>query len=427
MNHWVVWGGLADLVLLIFVASANLALRLPSRVRIADQFEQAGKADVLDKLIAVRPQLVLATGMVRSAASLALVLFVLGLFEGSAGVPTGTRYATAFGGAVCLTIVFGVAIPTAWAKYSGEHLLVRITPLLFAARTALYPLVWLLGTVDPFVRRLSGIPNGDPETEAEDMEREILNVVSEGEKHGAVDEQEKEMIESVIELRDTEVHEVMTPRTDIVALPENVGMQEVKDLIAEHGHSRIPVYQDTVDRIVGVLYAKDLLQLDPKESLDAKAVMRSVPFIPEGKRVRDLLREFQQKKVHIAVILDEYGGTAGLVTIEDILEELVGEIVDEYEAPEPEPLVRIDERTVEVDARMRIDDINDELDVQLPEDDNYETIGGFVFSALGRIPKNGESIAHGRVSIEVVAAEPRRIKRLKLQIVGGRNGDHRDE
>ena len=416
MNHWVVWGGLADLVSLILAASAHLALRLASRGRMAEQFERAGKTRQLDALLAARPQLVLATGMVRSAMSLALVLFVLALLDGEGVESFQVRYVTAFGGALLLTVVFGVAIPTAWVKYSGEKLLVRMAPLLFAARAALYPFVWLLGATDPFVRRLIGVPDDRRETPAEDLEREILNVVSEGEKRGAVDEQEKEMIESVIELRDTEVHQVMTPRTDIVAIAQGTELHEVKRLIAEHGHSRMPVYQGTIDEVVGVLYAKDLLQLDSDTPFDIEAVMRPALFIPEAKPVRDLLREFQQQKIHIAVILDEYGGTAGLVTIEDILEELVGEIVDEYEPPEPQPLVRIDERTVEVDARMRIDDLNDELDIELPEDDGYETIGGFVFSSLGRIPKIGESLEHGRVSIDVIAAEPRKINRLKLQI-----------
>lgn len=144
--------------------------------------------------------------------------------------------------------------------------------------------------------------------------------------------------------------------------------------------------------------------------------MRKVFFIPESKLVRDLLREFQAQKLHIAVVLDEYGGTAGLVTIEDILEELVGEIRDEYDPAAPAELKRIDENTAEIDARMRIDDLNDQFNIELPEDEDYETLGGFVFSRMGKIPKVGERCEHNNIAIQVIAAEPRRITRLRLSI-----------
>lgn len=411
-----VWGGLADLLLLTLVAASNMALRLPSRARLAEEFERAGKAAQLERLLEKRSQLMLATGTVRSAASLGLVLFILALLEVSTTWDESARFAGAFLGAWVLTLVFGIAIPTAWAKYAGEHLLLRAYPWLLLMNMLLFPLIWLLGSLDPFVRRLAGVPDGDPENAAEHVEKEILNAVSEGERQGAVDELEKEMIESIIELRDTEVHEIMTPRTEIIAIPEDAGLQLVRDLIREHGHSRIPVYQGTIDRILGVLYAKDLLYLDPERPFDAKELMRPVPFIPEAKRVRELLAEIQQRKVHIAVILDEYGGTAGLVTIEDILEELVGEIADEYEAAEPEPLLRLDDHTIEVDGRMSIDDLNYELGIALPEHENYETIGGFIFSTLGRIPEVGEVCESGNVGIEVIGAEPRRVTRVRLTI-----------
>jgi putative hemolysin len=280
----------------------------------------------------------------------------------------------------------------------------------------LAPVVTVLRPFDGLVRRLAGVPLQTAQSQAEDIEREILNVISEGEIHGAVDEEEKEMIESIIDLRDTDVEAIMTPRTDVAAAERRITLPELKALIAESGHSRIPVYDETIDTILGVLYAKDLLQLDADQPFDATKVMRTAIFVPETKLLRDLLHQFQEQKVHLAVVLDEYGGTAGLITIEDILEELVGEIVDEYEAEEPAPIRRIDETTVEVDARMRIEDLNDELRVTLPEDEDYETIGGFVFSTLGRIPTVGEGCEHDNIGIKVIAAEPRRITRLRLDI-----------
>jgi CBS domain containing-hemolysin-like protein len=286
----------------------------------------------------------------------------------------------------------------------------------------LHPLIAFLLFFDEVIRRLAGVPQEDARTQADEMEREILNVVSEGEAQGAFDEEEKEMIESIIDLRDAQVAEIMTPRTEIEALPAGATLSEVKRLVMEKGHSRIPVYEDTIDRVLGILYAKDLLAIEESDAFDVTRVMRQALYIPESKRIRDLLHEFQEKKLHIAIVLDEYGGTAGLVTIEDILEELVGEIVDEYEPEEPEALRRIDDHTVEVDARMRIDEINDELDISLPEEEDYETIGGFMFSSLGRIPAVGETWQQDNVRIQVTAAEPRRIHRLRICVEPRRNG-----
>jgi len=268
-----------------------------------------------------------------------------------------------------IVLVFGVAIPNAWAKYSGEWMIVRCLPLLGLISTVCFPVLVVLEMFDPVVRRLAGVPHRDAQSFADEMEQEILHAVSEGEMHGAVDEQEKEMIESVIELTDMRVAEIMTPRTDIIAIARDADRATTLATVREHGHSRIPVYDDTIDTILGVLYVKDLLLREPDEAFSLKAVMRKALFIPETKSVRALLREFQVRRVHIAIVLDEYGGTAGLVTIEDILEELVGEITDEYESEAPAELRRIDEQTVEVDGRMRIDDLNDQLSIELPEDE----------------------------------------------------------
>jgi putative hemolysin len=202
----------------------------------------------------------------------------------------------------------------------------------------------------------------------------------------------------------------------MVALPQDADLNTVIDTIRKKGHSRIPVYDDTIDHILGVIYAKDLLRRDESRPFALQEVMREALFIPESKPVRELLREFQQKRVHIAVVLDEYGGTAGLVTIEDILEELVGDITDEYDTTQSMELTVLDEHTAEADARMRVDEINGELDIELPDEEDFETIGGFVFSRLGRVPAVGEFVEHENVTVRVVAADARRILRVRLEI-----------
>ncbi len=411
------WVALAALVVvLLFTSTISLALRSPMRTRIGDVLAKTGKQADLKKLVESLPQLSLANGVLRSGSAIGVVLLVLALLE-RAGASSGlARYGGGFFASWAIVLVFGVAVPHAWARYAGEPLLVVMLPTLHGLRAGLSPLLALLRVFDELVRRLAGVPLQTAQSQADELEREILSVVSEGEMRGVVDEEEKEMIESVIDLRDTRAEAIMTPRTEVIAADQQVTLAQIKKLIAESGHSRIPIYEETIDTVLGVLYAKDLLARDEGQPFEVVQVMRSVLFIPETKLLRDLLHEFQEKKVHIAVVLDEYGGTAGVVTFEDILEELVGEIVDEYEPEEPAAVRKIDEHTVEVDARMRIDDLNDELDIELPEDEDYETIGGFVFSTLGKIPKVGEGCRHDNVGIKVIAAEPRRITRLRLNI-----------
>ena len=417
MGDWVIWVGLLAIVLLTLFSTLNLALRLPSRRRIGEQFRSSGRSEQLESFVAVRPQYMLATAILRTITMLALLLVALECARPESGLIAIVDSAVACVIAWVMVLVFGVAIPNAWAKYTGELLIVRLQPLLAVVRFLCLPLIKPMELFDPLVRRLAGVPIKDAQSFADELEQEILDAVSEGELHGAVDEQEKEMIESVIELSDTRVEEIMTPRTDVVAVPKDADFDAVLTAIRKKGHSRIPVFDATIDTVLGVLYAKDLLQRDSDAAFDVTQIMRKALFIPETKLVRDLLREFQATKVHMAIVLDEYGGTAGLVTIEDILEELVGDISDEYDPTAPAELKRIDKDTVEVDARMRIDDLNDQLNISLPEDEDYETIGGFVFSRLGKIPGVGEQCEHDNVGIQVVAAEPRRIRRLRLKVV----------
>ncbi|KPK77069.1 MAG: hypothetical protein AMJ79_04530 [Phycisphaerae bacterium SM23_30] len=271
---------------------------------------------------------------------------------------------------------------------------------------------------DPLFRSLGGAPAEPPEERLEEKQEELLSAVQEGQKKGVVDEREREMIESVLEFRGTTAGEIMTPRTDIITIKADAQLSEVIEIIVTEGHSRYPVYENSIDNIIGMLYAKDLLSdlNNPHNSHGIRHRLRQPFFVPKNKTLRDLLGCFQNQKIHIAVVLDEYGGTAGVVTIEDILEELVGEIIDEYEPPEPEPLLRINERTIEVDARYEIDKLNYECRLNLPEDEDYESVGGFVVGKLGHIPPAGFTFAHQNLQITILDAGPRKIKRLRIVI-----------
>jgi len=270
--------------------------------------------------------------------------------------------------------------------------------------------------IDGVVRTAAGA-NG--EQEADEIEQEILSVVEEGEKEGVVDEEEREMIESVIEFRDTQVGQIMSARPEIVGLELKSSLNEVKQTLEESGHSRIPVYDGTLDHIVGILYARDLLKHLglPPDRFDIRSAIRPAIYVPETKPLRDLLNDFRLQKVHIAIVLDEYGGTAGLVTIEDILEELVGDISDEHEPAEPAMLHKIDDHHWDVDARIYLDELNRQVGLSIPEDQGYDTLGGFISTTLGRIPAAGTLFEHANVKYTILSAEPQKVNRVKVELV----------
>ncbi|MHC4158155.1 MAG: hemolysin family protein [Planctomycetota bacterium] len=267
------------------------------------------------------------------------------------------------------------------------------------------------------VKRLAGITETTPEERQEEKQEEFLNGLEQQRTEGVLDEEQQQMIENVLELSETCADEIMTPRTDIVAVEVNSDLKTILDTITTAGHTRVPVYENNIDKITGLVYAKDLLTEIGKNPADFKlrSKIRDAYFVPETKPLRVLLHEFQNQKLHIAIVLDEYGGTAGVVTLEDILEELVGEITDEYEEKPPEPVKEIDEDTLEADARTYVDDLNDQFELNLPEDEDYDTIGGFVFSRLGYIPKTGETFDYENLKFTIASAEARRIKRIRIQ------------
>ncbi len=412
------WIGTALIVLMVLATTANVAIRHVSRVDLAGRLSPPRRDRLLEAFQRHEGDLLFITSFLRMGAVLGLTLLIAhAMGAGPSNPRAAAGYVEVFLTALVLVMTFGVAIPTAWAHYRGDAFMVAALAPLLGLRILLMPVTVVHHVFDVLGRRLAGVPAiSDADDEAAQIEKEILGVVSEGERAGAVREQDAELIESVMAFRDTEVAKIMTPRTEIVALPLTAGLQETKDVINREGHSRIPLYGENLDDIRGVLYAKDLLKLAENEPFEAVSLMRKVPFVPESKPISDLLQELRERKVHLAIVLDEYGGTAGLVTIEDILEELVGEIADEYEAPEPEPIQRISPTVAEVDARVHIDELNEALGIELPEDEDYDTVGGFMFSRMGKIPAAGEELACGNVRLRVVQSEERRINRLRVEI-----------
>lgn len=285
-------------------------------------------------------------------------------------------------------------------------------PLLYPFSKVLWPVAGLSTLIARWLRR-------GPEKDPQAIEEDIRTAAEEAEREGVLAKEDRAMIEKIMEFRDVQVVEVMTPRTELFSIEVDTSIEETLEMAKSTSHSRIPVYSGNRDTIVGVLYLKDLLrQIDNGKlaSMTLRDIMRKPVFIPETKYVSELLREFQASKIHMAIVVDEYGGTSGIVTIEDLLEEIVGEIHDEYDPVEKPPLERIGEDQVDVDAKVHLDELNEELGLDLPEGDGFETLGGFVFSHLGKVPRVGEHFRHGKVEFTVLDADERRINRLKLVI-----------
>ena len=244
----------------------------------------------------------------------------------------------------------------------------------------------------------------------------IQQIIDAGEEEGLINEDENEMIRSIFEMKDRVVREIMVPRTDMAAVPVDAPLGEVLDTIIRCGHSRIPVYEGTLDNITGLLYAKDLLREWGKDSADIQLtrLMRSPFFIPETKNFEELLQDFKRKRVHIAIVIDEYGGTSGLVTIEDILEQIVGDIQDEYDTEE-EWLIEQPDGAVVVDARLPIEELEERFGIQV-ERDKFDTVAGLIFHLIGRIPRIGEEVESPPLLMTILEADERKIR--KVRIVG---------
>jgi putative hemolysin len=402
-------------LLTLFFSTLAYALRDYSRAKLEDYLAKFGRSELLEKTVDCSRDLIFVTGVCRVVANILIVVFSLKLFE-DLTVRDSSRYLGALITSAILSFLFSLAIPTALARYLGEPLIAVFVRSLHTLRFMLLPLVKLLNLVDRLVLRTVG---NKSEPEPEQIEKDILSVVEDGEKEGVVDTQERKMIESVIEFRDARAGQVMTTRPEIMGIELGASLEEVKRTLEESGHSRIPVYDGTIDHIVGVLYARDLLKHLglPPDQFDMRSAMRPAIFVPETKPLRDLLRDFRIQRVHIAIVLDEYGGTAGLVTIEDILQELVGEISDEH-PPHGSPMIKkVGENAYEVDAMLDIDQINRTVGLALPEDAGYATLGGFVSVMLGRIPQKGTTFEHNAVRYTIVDAEPQRVKRLKIELL----------
>jgi len=297
------------------------------------------------------------------------------------------------------------------AAYAEQVTLAMLRPW-----TAMYLLMWLpmlpfratYDAVEALLRSQDAEGNGDQSDD------EILAAVSLGEYAGQIDEQEREMIESVLGLDQLTVDRLMTPRTEMQAVPIDDGVAGAVALAKQSGHSRLPVYDGNRDNIVGICYVKDLIGIPADELPELDRVLRPPLLVPESKEVSELLKEFRRNRIHLAIVIDEYGGTAGLITIEDIIEEVFGDIDDEYDTEDEDEVRSIGDSDLDLDARMHVDEVNERFDLNLPENERYESLAGLITSQLGRIPEVGDVWEGEGIHLTVLEATDRRVVRVRL-------------
>ena len=410
------WPEIALLVLLVgaaaFFAASEAAIVSTNRIRARALIEKGIRgATRLAKLAENRNRtltsvLIGSTFVLLAADSVATSLFI------HWNVPNAAVWST-----VVMTVVillFGEILPKTLVVGSGDRTALRLAPVLELVTRVVSPLTGaFLWITDGVVRLFGGKPHAGPYVTEEDI-KTLVNV---GVEQNVLEEQERELIHSIIEFGDTIVREVMTPRTDMVTVSVTSSPRRALDLVIAEGYSKLPVYDETVDNVIGVVHDRELLialSNGTIASTSLRSLMRPVTLVPENKRISELLREMQRAKYSLAIVLDEYGGTAGLVTMEDLLEEIVGEIRDEHDEGEEEPIRRLSDDEWVVEAGTNIEDVNNALDIELPHEE-FETIGGLTVGLFGRLPSEGEEIdAPENVRLRIDRMRGRRILTVRV-------------
>ena len=313
-----------------------------------------------------------------------------------------------------VSIVLGELIPKGFALANPDRIALAVSGPITLFAKIVSPLVAVLVLLTKIISKPFGIdPTRTPELSA----AEIRLIVEQGSQQGVLEAEEEQIISAVMSLSDSKLHEVMVPRIDIVAIDQEASFDDAVTLVLTEGHSRTPLYKESVDHIVGILYAKDLLRIiaagGPRPRL--RDIMRPALFVPESQSVDDLLHELQRRRVHMAIVLDEYGGTAGLVTIEDLLEEIVGEIQDEFDEEEPMKVMVRDGEAI-LDGRADIDLLGELVNppLELEDDEEYDTVGGFVYHRIGRVPVVGDTVAVDPFAITVIKVTGRRVGKVRV-------------
>ncbi|MFH1096101.1 MAG: hemolysin family protein [Candidatus Desantisbacteria bacterium] len=393
---------LACIVIAGFSSGAEIGFLSINKVRLKNLVEKGNhRAIIATKLIDDLPRFLIGMLVGINIAIVTASCITTALFE---------RWAVwAEIGLTIIIVLFAEIIPKTIFRHHSTRL---VLTLVYIIRVWYYILVPIVNLIAMVIGPVIGKKKKEPLLSREDFRF----LMEEGEEHGAIEEETETMIGDVLELSETRIREVMTPRIDMICLPAEADMNEILTVFSQHHYSRIPVYDETIDNIIGILYIKDLLNFWGKSDVWISAVelIRFPYFIPATKRVDDLLEEFQKKKIQIAIVVDEYGGIDGLVTMEDVLEEIVGEIHDEYETIDS-PIKQKDKNTFLIDGYAGIEMINETVGLNIPEGD-FETISGFIMERLGKIPLIGEVLTYKNLKITIIEATEKTIEKVEVEV-----------
>jgi putative hemolysin len=399
-------------------SGTETALTSVGRLRVRFLAEQGSKAASILQRLRGDPNRFLSTVLFVNTLALILASTSTTLLSDSLftswGVPAGLRLWLAllvsFVLSVILLIAAEVTPKTLAIRYAERVALAAAGPVDRLA-SFLGPILWAVTIIS---RALTG---GRAARAPFLTEEELLTVLHVSEEAGVIEEQEHQMIHGIIEIGDKTVREIMVPRTDIVAVEKHSSLKDIVRLFKEHRHTRMPVFEGDLDHIVGMIHAKDLLlfyTLSSSQKFDIEKILRPIKFTPEQKKVDELLHEMRTERVHMMIVLDEYGGTAGLVSLEDLLEEIVGEIRDEYDTGEEEQLVILNDHEARVDAAFPLEELNSRLGLKIEESGDYDSVGGYVHAMLGKIAQAGDSFKTGRTRWTVEKVKGRRIEWVRL-------------
>ncbi|MFA7123121.1 MAG: hemolysin family protein [Candidatus Delongbacteria bacterium] len=373
---------------------------------------------VSEKSESLLVSLLLGNNLANVSVATIAALFTKKLFEGSGMETLGILTNVIVIGLIIL--LTGEIIPKSFAIRNRTAFVTRFSGLILFFYYIMYPLSFAIEKIVwVFVGNLKHIDGISEYTR-----RDIENLMEVGGDDGVLEEDEKNMINSIFEFSEKTAKEIMVPRVDMMTIPEDIQTKELFAFINENNFSRIPVYKDNIDNITGILYIKDLLHhiKSPEDDFNIEKIVREVTFIPESKDISELLKMFQREKTHIAIVVDEYGGTSGMITLEDIIEEIVGEIQDEFD--EEERLYRkITDDSYEFDAKIPIDELNEILGMSLPEDDDYESLGGYLYDLFGEVPETGDKKTASGYTYTILSLQKQRIGWVKIE----RNKESQEE
>mgnify|MGYP003584352309 CR=1 FL=1 len=418
------YGQIILLIILVaisgFFSAAETALTAFRKVKLKEVEKDNPRAASLLKIWLKRPNeilaaLLLGNNVVNIFATAIATLLITGLVKSYMNPDIAPYFVTLV--MTTAILIFGEITPKIIAKNYSDLLSKFVIHPVYYFSIIMYPIIWIFIFISRMLARIFGIKITDEKIMI--TEEEIKSIVSFGEEEGIIEQEEKEMIHSIFEIGNVYVREVMVPRIDVFAIDASKSVDEVWDDIVKTGYSRIPIYEESIDHITGIVYLKDLLSI-VKERRTAEPIgnfIREAYFVPETKLIVPLLKEFKEKHIHMAVILDEYGGTFGILTIEDILEEIVGDINDEHDQEEVE-VEKMEKNLFRVSGKTSIQEVNSKLETEFPESEEYDTFGGFIYYTLAKVPEIGDIIDDEKYKIVVENIENHRINSVTVEIKG---------